>query len=381
MTAPLLWLIAGVGLLLTTIQTLLTILFRRRLRPFPGALPFRPGGSFVSILKPVCGLDDELEENLISFTTLGGIDYEVIVSAEEWTDPAVEVVRRVMRMYPAAPFRLVVESGSTGKVVNRKVERLITAMSRARGDLIFISDSNVRVLPDDFARTVELFADPSVGCVSNLFTGSGAEDLGAALESLHLLSFVIPGAVLAAVAGVPCVVGKSMVIRRSVLSDIGGFERFRTILAEDQAIALAIRAAGRRVVLSPVAVRNVIVKRSVHRAAERQIRWNKIRFSFSRDLYGAEILLNPLPFAVVAAGLDPAWSLPLLLVVFVRVGQAALLRRAIGEPVRLGEVFLMPALDLLMAVTWLVPFFSNSVTWRGYRARIGRNTEMIQVAA
>ena len=34
-----------------------------------------------------------------------------------------------------------------------------------------------------------------------------------------------------------------------------------------------------------------------------------------------------------------------------------------------------------MLYAWLVPFFSNEVTWRGYRARIGRGTEMIEVAA
>ena len=375
-------LIAVAGAALTTVQAILTLRFRRGAGPFPEGLPCRREGPFVSILKPVCGLDDELEENLLSFTRLRGIRYEVVISAEEWADPAAEVARRVMRAHPEAPFRLVVEPGSRHGVVNRKVERLIAALREASGGLVLISDSNVRVEADDVARTVALFRDPDVGCVSNLFAGAGARDIGATLESLHLLAFVAPGAVLANAVGVPCVVGKSMVIRRSVLDAIGGFERFRGVLAEDQAIGLAVREAGHRVVLSPVLVRNVIARRSVRRAADRQIRWNKIRYSFSRGVYGSEIVLNPLPFALAAAALAPdRFALLALAVIAARNLQMAIVNRAMGarlSPIQLAAV---AALDLLMIATWIVPFFSNRVTWRGYHARIGRNTEMVQAAA
>lgn len=92
-----------------------------------------------------------------------------------------------------------------------------------------------------------------------------------------------------AAIGVPCVVGTSMALTRHALDAIGGFERFRRVLAEDQAIALAVKAAGYEVVLSPVVVRNVVVHRSLRRAVDRQIRWNKIRYSFSHRLYACEI--------------------------------------------------------------------------------------------
>lgn len=367
-------LLALVGVVITTIQTLLVRRFRMQRRA--GFSPPRP--EFVSILKPVCGLDDELEENLLSFTRLRGIRYEVIVSAEEWEDPALEVVRRVMRAYPFAPFRIVVDGGSRSGVVNRKVERLIAAACKAVGDVFFISDSNVRVEPDDFVCTLALFDDPRVGCVSNLFTGAGARSLGATIESLHLLSFVAPGAVLAASAKVPCVVGKSMALTRRVHDAIGGFERFRRVLAEDQAIGVAVREAGYEVRLSPVIVRNVVVDRSVKRAVDRQVRWNKIRYSFSHALYVSELVLNPLPFALAAAFFAPAFP---LLVVIARYLQIALLNRALRAGLTWKQLAAVPLLDALMVYAWFVPFFSNEVTWRGYRARIGRGTEMIELAA
>jgi ceramide glucosyltransferase len=369
-------LISLLGTIVTTVQVLLVRRFRRNDLPFGAGLPSRRADSFVSILKPVCGLDDELEENLISFTRLRGVRYEVIVSAEEWHDPAIEVVQRVMRAYPFAPFRIVIDGGSQSGVVNRKVERLIAAARVAKGDILLISDSNVRVEPEDLVRTLAAFDDPRVGCVSNLFTGSGAQSLGATLESLHLLSFVATGTVLAAAAGVPCVVGKSMAITREALDAIGGFDRFRRVLAEDQGIGLAVGRAGYEVVLSPVLVRNVVVGRTIRRALDRQVRWNKIRYAFSHGLYATELLLNPLVFAIVAAACGASLILPLGVIV-VRWLQLAALSRATGAGLRLDQLVLVPLLDLLMLYAWVVPFFSNSVSWRGYRARIVRDTEMI----
>lgn len=362
-------LMALAGTLLLTMQALLTRRFRRA--GLPRVFWRRP---MVSILKPVCGLDDELEQNLVSFTRLEGMRYEVIISAEEWADPALAIVRRVMHDYPEAPFRIVVDGGSRQGVVNRKVERLIAAANVARGEIFFISDSNVRVEREDLARTIDAFANPRTGCVSNLFTAAGARSLGATIESLHLLSFVAPGAVLANSAHVPCVVGKSMAISRSVHDAIGGFARFRRVLAEDQAIGIAVKDAGFEVVLSPILVRNVVVDRTLRRAVDRQIRWNKIRYSFSHPLYVSELLLNPLPFALVSPSVFAC-------VLVARYLQLAILNRALHAGLTWKQIALTPLLDALMLYAWLVPFFSKEVTWRGYRARIGRNTEMIEVAA
>jgi ceramide glucosyltransferase len=363
-----------IGTILTSIQALLVRSFRRSRVPFVQGLPFRQAVSFLSILKPVCGLDDELEENLISFAHIRGIRHEIIVSAEDWDDPALAVVRKVMRAHPFAPFRIVVDAGSRAGVVNRKVERLIAAAREAKGDVLLISDSNVRIQSEDVMRTMTAFEDPRVGCVSNLFTGAGAKSLGATLESLHLLLFVASGAVLAEKGGVPCVVGKSMAVTREVLNAIGGFERFRRVLAEDQAIGLAVRDAGYRVALSPIVVRNVTVGRSVSKALDRQIRWGKIRYAFSHSLYASELLLNPFAFALMGMAISPL--LPLL-VAIVRCLQAGILARATNADLTWKQIALTPLLDVLMFAAWLVPFFSNRITWRGYRARVGRDTELI----
>jgi ceramide glucosyltransferase len=385
--------LSGIAAVITTLQTAVTLLFRRRGRFFgPGPRvrsgssgPFRPGGFFqhrpmVSILKPVCGVDDDLEVNLESFASLRGVAYEVIVSIADQNDAALPIVERVIRRHPAVSWKLVIGGDGGLERGNRKVARLIAAMPHAIGSILFISDSNVRVRPYDIARTVRALDDPRTGCVSNLFTACGAESVGASIESLHLLSFVVPGSVSAAAVNVPCVVGKSMAIRRDILLAIGGFGAFARVLAEDQAIGLAVRDAGYDVVLSPVVVRNVVMRRTLRRALGRQIRWNKIRYAYSRPTYCAEMLLFPLPFAILAAvGHPTAFALPAA-VVLLRMMQVALLANATHAELRFRELLYVPLFDLLHFAAQFVPYVDNRVTWRGYSTRIGPGTTLIDVA-
>ena len=378
--------LASVGVVLTTAQVLFTRhFFRRREAQTPRSAE-RGSTPRVSILKPLSGLEDGLEENLASFAALRGVSYEVILSIADRWDPALDAVRAVTERYPKAPFVVVVGGVTPGLVVNPKIERLIAASRVARGEIFFISDSNIRVSPDDIWQTVSPFDDPGVGCVSNVFVGEGASSLGAAIESLYLLTFVVPGTVLARVAGATCVMGKSMAITREIADRIGGFEAFATLLAEDQAIGLAVRGAGYRWSLSPVVVRNVITNHSVSQALHRMLRWGKIRYAFSRVVYTAEFLVNPFPLSLMASGLSILlatrsmallfWTFTLA-VALLRCLQAAILARAVHAELSWPGTLLAPLQDVLQFGSQFVPFFSSEVNWRNHCARLGRGTVML----
>ena len=342
----------------------------------------RPDGStpLVSILKPVCGLDDGLEENLRSFLALEDVRYEVIVSVADDDDPALPIVRRVMNQAPAGLFRLIVGGGGAAR--NRKVERLIAAMQVAAGSLILVSDSNVRATPRFLADTLDAFSDPEAGCISNPFTAAETISAGARIEGIHLLTFVLTGNVLASWVGATCVVGKSMMLRRTVLERIGGFDAFRDVLAEDQAIGLAVARAGYRIALAPVLVRNVTTRRTVRAAVERQIRWNRIRFSFSPLLYSCEFLVNPAPLgivtsaALVGAGVITPWAAVAASASFVvlRMIQAMILAAASGVRLGLQDLALVPIQDGLQFAAQFAPWISREIQWRGRRARLGPGT-------
>ncbi|HEY6332241.1 MAG TPA: glycosyltransferase [Blastocatellia bacterium] len=380
---------SAAGILLSTFQTGLSINLlqrtagyrRRRNRgPAHSGQDEREASPLVSILKPVSGLEDSLLDNLESFAQLRRLNYELIISIADPNDPAIPVVNRALQSFPPGGARLVI--GRTKKTANPKIERLVAAAEVARGDIFFISDSNVRVSPDDITRTLREFDDPDVGCVSNPFVGEGARSLGALVESLYLLIFVMPSNVLASWAGVPCVVGKSMALTRKMYEILGGFEAFGQMLAEDQSIAVATKKAGYKVVLAPIVVRNIIERRSVRQVIQRQVRWGRMRFSFSKFLYSAELLVNPLPLMLLAS-LIGKWFFPselpallncLIVMIIIRVCQSLLLMHASGARISKLAAILVPAQDFVQAAAQVASYRSKAVNWRGFQTRLGPNS-------
>jgi len=381
------------GLLVSTALTLLTVLrvrgAARATRSTRARRATRDDAPDVSILKPLAGLTEGLEESLRLFASLEGLSYELVLSVAERDDPARDVVDRVRAERPSAPLRLVVGGGLGRSGTNPKVDRLVAAAGVARGRVLLVSDSNARCGAGEIAEMLRLLDDPSVGCVSSPFVGAGARSFGSLVESLHLLTFVLPGNAVADAAGVPCVVGKSMALRRDVLEGIGGFAAFADVLAEDQAIGLAVSRAGYRTVLAPSAVENVTVRRTLREALARQARWNKIRWAFGRSRYASELLMNPFPLALgalaasAALGSGEAALFASLagVAALARVAQALLLDAATGRRLPRLAPLLMPVKDVLQLVTQAAPLVSREVTWHRTRVRLGPGTKLLPAAA
>ena len=385
--------VGAVGIAFTTAQVVLSaaflryrsIRFNKRLnRNGEQASGETAGRPRVSIIKPISGIEDGLETNLTSFANLSGPSYELIISVAEPDDPALPIIERVLPLFAEGVVRLVI--GGASRMDNPKVERLVAAARHASGDILLISDSNVKVSSDYLATTISEFEDPGVGCAVNLFVGDEAATLGANLECLYILTFVLPGTILAALAGVTCVVGKSMAVSRTVLDQIGGFEAFARVLAEDQSIGLAVERAGYRVALCPVVVHNVVERRSVAGAIKRQVRWGKIRYSFSRLRYTAEFLCNPLPILAAASILSamagvtvtPAPALAIVSAVVVRILQAGAMKYMTGARLGALSLVLVPVQDCIQVAAQFIPYFSKHVDWRGFRTRLGRDTQIME---
>ena len=198
-------------------------LSRQQARPRRGTVP-------VSVLKPLKGLDDDLEANLESFCRQDHPAYEIVFGAADGNDPALNVARKVARNHPELPIRIAVGEWSTG--LNPKV-RLLRSLARyARYDTILISDSNVRAPEYYLTATAAELVDPKVGLVSNPIVGTGGATFGSSVENLQLNSYALQGIVLANFVGkYACVIGKSMMLKRRAFAEVGGFEKFADVLA------------------------------------------------------------------------------------------------------------------------------------------------------
>lgn len=335
-----------------------------------GALPA------VSILKPLKGVDEKLAENLATFFALDHPAYEVVFGVNDPEDPALAVARRVAGAHPEVPVRFVADPGRT--TLNPKVGNLANMLPAAAHEVILISDSNVAVAPGYLRELCARLLRPGVGLVSSPVRGVAGTGLGAALERYQLNTFVMAGvAGLHGIFGVPAVMGKSMLLRRSDLLRFGGFPFLGRYLAEDQVCGEEVLGLGLSLELSPRTVDNVLGRLTLLDFARRHLRWARIRRRMSPVGYAGELLVNPVFAATV--GLVVARDL----VSVVAFGGAVLLMSALGARTErklgvprplAGYPLLEIGRALLTGVLWIVPYFSSRVSWRGHAFRVGKRT-------
>jgi ceramide glucosyltransferase len=340
----------------------------------------------VSVLKPLRGLDDNLFDNLSSFCTQDYPAFEILFCLQDFNDPAYKVAKKVQDKYPDRDISIVIEKCHAG--LNPKVNNLIPAYRKARHPYVLISDSNVMVDSRYLRELARHTQDPRVGLVSNPIRGTGGRSLGALFENLHLNSFII-GSVsfLDRFLGMPCVIGKSMLMKKDDLDALGGLAAFKDVLAEDFIIGREMQRSGKRVVLSNYLISNVNEYWGVKRFLNRHTRWGKLRWKIGGAKYLSELLANPVFTAtlpILLTGPSRETLSFAALVGLIKVLGDALLGRTIAVSTDRTDLhklspfvyFLAPVKDLLIGVLWFVPLLSSTVVWRGNRYVIGQDSRL-----
>ncbi len=329
----------------------------------------------VSILKPLKGLDDQLEANLRSFFTLDYPAYELIFGVAETDDPAIGVVKRLMRQYPAIRARLVIDTHVNG--LNPKIANLRNMYQYAVYNHILISDSNVRVRPGYLDNMMSYLLKRRVGLVTSTIRGESARTFAGTLENLHLNSFVAASVfAVRRLFKIPVVIGKSMLLRRTTLTRIGGFGAFADFLAEDQLIGKAVRDLGLEVRASTHWINNINETWSWSRYLNRHIRWAKLRFNLSPLYYFIEILAHPLALSLLYLILrhDLEGVRVFTGVMAVKYACDIIVIRMLASDLKFRQYLLLPVKDAIMVVIWFIPFFDRQIVWRGNKFTISRKT-------
>lgn len=330
----------------------------------------------VSVLKPVAGIDDSLEANLRTFFAQDYPRYEIVFGIQGEEDPALELVRRLIRDHPDVDARVVVHDGGRG--INPKVSNLRAMVTQARHDLVVVSDSNIRVHPTYLRGMQAEMTRPRAGLVTSLFAGVGERTLGALVENAHLNATVVAGVVVPSeVFGHPVAVGKSMMFRRSLIDKFGGLESVAYVLAEDYVIGRMFHEAGFDVRLCSIPVLNVNARSTLSAFFRRQLRWNMIRLRLQPFAFVLEPLTVPLFTAaiVLLLGAPPWWTLGWAVgITAVRDATQWILMR--GRQGLVRALLVIPIRELLVMAVWLATFPKRHVNWRGNRVRVSAGTRL-----
>src|SRR5256714_3322973 len=102
----------------------------------------------ISIVRPVCGLENFTEETLLSGFLLEYPDYEILFCVAQPSDPVIPLVRRLIDLHPHVRARLLI--GNECISANPKLNNVVKGWTAASHPWIVMADSNVLMPPTIF---------------------------------------------------------------------------------------------------------------------------------------------------------------------------------------------------------------------------------------
>ncbi len=344
-----------------------------RLRASPAA----PDATPVSLLKPLYGEEPGLEANLESFLDqahAGPVQF--VFGAQDPEDPALEVVRRLQARRPQADIAVAVDGPLLGP--NRKVSNLAHLAAVARHDLLILSDADMRAPPGYLDRVAACAAEPGVGAVTCFYFGQGRAGFWSRMAAMGVSYGFLPNVAAGVALGLarPCM-GSTIALSRRTLADIGGFEAFAHVLADDYEIGRAVRAQGRRVALPPFAMAHGCAEESLGALVAHELRWAvTIRCMDPVGHYGS-VVTHPLALALIGTillGAPPYAAGIALAAILARGGLARCVDRAVGATS--GPWQLLPLRDILSFALFVCSLFARRVDWRGSNYQVSANGKL-----
>jgi len=321
----------------------------------------------ISILKPLAGLDLDLESNLRTFFEQDYPAFEILFAVRTENDPAAEVVGRLQHEYPNIPSRLVL----TGEppYPNAKVYSLERMLAAAGHDLMVMSDSDIRVTPDLLRTIAAEFQDAHLGVATCPYRAVPGASFWSRLEATGMNTDFWGSALVARMLeGMRFAVGPTIAARRGALQAIGGFARVKDYLAEDFVIGKFAAEAGHGVILSSYVIEHHIGSATLQQNVEHRLRWARSTRRSRPAGYVGQLFTMPLPVALLVCAASPAWWPVLPVTVIVRAAAAHMVSTRVLRA-RINWL-LLPIEDLLGFCFWLAGFFGTTISWRGRRYRL-----------
>ncbi|MGE3149518.1 MAG: ceramide glucosyltransferase [Pseudorhodoplanes sp.] len=350
--------------LLAHVISILIAAFRCRRSAAPvAALPGMPA---VSIVRPVCGLDNFAEETLRSSFRLAYPRYEILFCVARADDAAVPVIRKLIGQHPDIPARLLI--GDDRISSNPKLNNVAKGWNAATASWVIIADSNV-LMPRDYVQRLLNTWRADTGLVCSPPAGLHPANFAAELECAFLNSYQARWQYFADTMGFGFAQGKTMLWRRADLEGAGGIRALAGEAAEDAAATKVVRAAGLRVRLVDAPFGQPLGRRTWRDVWKRQMRWSRLRRASFLPCFLAEILsgiLLPL-CASIALAVETGMSFAGIGLAFLGFwyGSEMLLNRIAGWPLSFRALLAAMVRDLLLPALWIGAFSGSGFVWRG----------------
>ena len=268
----------------------------------------------VTIVRPVCGLENFIEETLRSSFLLDYPRVEILFCVARADDPAGTLAQRLMVDYPWIDARLLV--GNERISGNPKLNNMFKGWREASHDFVVFADSNV-LMPRDYVQRLLAQFDSETGLVCSPPVGSRPDNLWAEVECAFLNGYQARWQILADTVGLGFAQGKTMMWRRADLENAGGIRRLGEEVAEDAASTKVVREAGHKVRIVDAPFPQPLGARALADVWKRQARWAQLRRASFLSFFLPEIMSGALPPLAAAAFLAFALGMPIAATLFI----------------------------------------------------------------
>ncbi len=327
----------------------------------------------VSVLMPVCGVDEGAMDNWESFCQQDYEHYEVLFGVMNPKDPAVPILKELVARNPSRA-RLVFCLEVRG--LNHQISNLMHLLEAAEHEVVIFTNSDMRVSPD-YLRTVSApLADPKVGIVTCGYLGHEPKFLTAALASLGRCIDFIPSVLVASdlEGGLRFALGSTIATRKSVMEQVGGLLTVVNRMGSDYHIGNLVADAGYRIELSQYILETDVGQESFRVLLQRELRWNRTSRWQRGLLYYGYVYVFGTVYCIPLLLLSGAarWAVIVCFVtIAVRTVQALVAIYSMGSPKLLRWLWAVPIRDLMSFVCWVAGCFGQTIYWRGRRLLIG----------
>ncbi|MCO6440164.1 MAG: bacteriohopanetetrol glucosamine biosynthesis glycosyltransferase HpnI [Nitrococcus mobilis] len=319
----------------------------------------------VTVLKPLCGDEPKLYASLRTFCAQNYPHFQLVFGVRAAHDPALKVVNRLRREFPALTIEVVVDRRLLG--TNAKVSNLANMMRVAAHDILVIADSDIIVGPNYLTHITAPLGDPRVGIVTCAYRGRAAAGFWSKLGTLYINNWFLPSVLVAQLLGFSAFAfGATIALRREALVSIGGFPVLADYLADDYMLGALTRKRGLTTVLSAYLVETVVAEPNFARLWQHELRWLRTIRTLQPWGYALSAPSHTVPLCLLgllAGGGQP----PLLLLVGLSLGMRLMLHYEVDKFSGRSErprPWLIPIRDVLTFAAWCAGFGSRSVRWR-----------------
>lgn len=186
----------------------------------------------VSIIKPICGNDNRVEENLKSYFDLDYPNFELNFCFENSFCPTISIVEKLIKHYPLLKTNIYIRKNND-TIGNKKILNTIEAYNNTKCEYIWFSDESILAEKHTLTSMIKQMIDKDLHLIHATPIWLQNRSIYDAINQNYFQNFHTRFNFLSQSLGLICISGMSFLTSKKSLTKAGGLEALVQYASED----------------------------------------------------------------------------------------------------------------------------------------------------